>query len=105
MVAFDPYSNTVKNRTPFHVPEKSLKGRKYYAGFHINDHYYIHGGLDTHNRPCEGMISINLDSFMWKEIMFESGSALGLKEGTCEKPPPFPKTCHGHKMCVVTYDR
>ena len=108
IVIFDIYKNTFTYHGVKHLPSKGLLGRKHSAGFLLNDHFYMHGGIDQTNGTIDEFIQINLKTFQWKDV--------DLSYLTGKKQPPFPEyekvnedgslqCCFGHKMCVITQPR
>lgn len=65
------------------MPSKGLLGRKYSAGFLLNDKYYMHGGIDQTNGSIDEFIQIDLGTFLWKDV--------DLSYLTLKKSPPFPE--------------
>lgn len=56
IVIYDPYTNELNVRYPFHKPDKLLNPRKYFAGFFLHDTFYCHGGIDTRGKVMRSFI-------------------------------------------------
>ena len=104
IVIYDPFHNDIEMKYPFHEPDRFLTPRKYFAGFLLDNYYYIHGGIDTSGSILNSFIRINLDNLQWSDVLIPSVS------DRKKKVPPmgqdgFTNYCYGHKLCVVTYGR
>ena len=106
IVIYDPVLDLVSMTVPEHVPDRLLMGRKYFAGFLLNDTFYCHGGIDSNGKATNQFVEIDLHTMIWKDVKFPKSD--GRKEfkkydnvaadGTLDH-------IYGHKMCVVSYKR
>ena len=106
IVIYDPYTNDVTVKFAYHVPEKHMKPRKYFAGFLLGHIYYSHGGIESNGKILNEFLAIDLITLEWKSQPYERGAPQLLNPAVpLEDDLGFPEYCYGHRMVVIAYKR